>query len=146
MPAILSTLNDIIGYNFGKFSPSAAWPSSWFFGLSSDIFTQLAPTSPSEPSGGNYARVEVVNSKTNWTDAAESKLFNKTAIVFPTSSAGWGTLRTLFISNDSTASDPENFFWYATLSPAIVVPINTTVSFEPNTVMIALTHLIGELS
>jgi hypothetical protein len=45
-----------------------------------------------EPIGGSYARVAVTNDLTQWPAASGGQKSNANDIVFPTASAGWGTV------------------------------------------------------
>jgi hypothetical protein len=45
-----------------------------------------------EPIGGSYARVGVTNDLTQWPAASGGQKSNANDIVFPTASAGWGTV------------------------------------------------------
>ena len=53
----------------------------------------------SEPSGGGYARVAVSNTLTNFPAASSGTKSNATAITFPTPSAAWGTVVSVFIAD-----------------------------------------------
>lgn len=66
-------------------------PATWHIGL----FTTLPNddgTGGVEVSGGAYARVAVTNDLANWPAASGGQKNNANPIVFPTASAGWGTV------------------------------------------------------
>ena len=69
----------------------------------------VAPTDAgggTEVSGGSYARVAKTNNATNFPAASGGSKSNGTAIVFPTASAGWGTVVAFAIHNHPTADQP----------------------------------------
>ena len=83
------SFNKILDRNFGGTAYSAI--ATMYFALST--------TSPSidssgftEPSAGAYARVSLVNDKTNWGTAANASLTNSAAVTFIESTASWGTI------------------------------------------------------
>jgi hypothetical protein len=141
MGATNYTMNNILNYNFGEtaYSPGA----TIYFGLSTS--TDLSDcgvgggTSTAEPVGGSYARVEYDNDKgaDGWTASTEETLSNKAAIEFPTSSASWGEIKSLFIA-ESDVSGTKDVLWFQELSPAIVVGNNTTVSFAIGAVVVSM--------
>lgn len=58
-----------------------------------------------EPSGGDYARVEVVNDGTAFTSASDGTTRNDEEIVFPTATASWGTVRHWALLDAATDGD-----------------------------------------
>lgn len=75
----------------------------WYFGLSR---TEINPDDASgitEPSGGNYARVEVAMTTANWGEWFDSGFYvNKTPIEFNPATSDWGDLTHFFISDAPT--------------------------------------------
>ena len=65
-----------------------------------------------EPTDAAYARVAVTNNGTYWTFsqvAGLSKIVNAADIVFPTASASWGTLTTVFLADAATDGNVLGF-------------------------------------
>lgn len=121
-------------YNFGGTSYSV--PSTLYFGLSTTSIN-IDGSGGSEPSGGSYARVSLTNNKTNWGNASNASLTNSTAVQFAESSASWGTITTVFISDALTSG---NVWWYDTLTPARSVSSATTVLFAIGAVTVQMTN------
>lgn len=126
--------NKLLDYNFGQTSYSV--PTSLYFCLSTTSIN-IDGTGATEVSGGSYARVSLVNNKTNWGTASNASLTNSTAIQFPESTASWGTITTVFISDASSAG---NIWWYDTLSPSRTVASATTVLFAIGAVTVQMTN------
>ena len=58
-----------------------------------------------EPSGGGYARVAVTNNLTSFPSASSGSKSNAVAIQFPSPTASWGTITTVFIADAATGGD-----------------------------------------
>lgn len=101
-------------------------PATWYVGLSTTTPTQ-AGANVTEPSGGSYARVGVVNNKTNWGTAASGQLTNSVAISFPESTASWGTITHIIFYDAASAG---NVWFYSQLSSSKAVASGTTVYFS----------------
>jgi len=123
-----------LDYNFGGTSYSV--PSTLYFGLSTTSIN-IDGSGGTEPSGGSYARVSLTNNKTNWGNASNASLTNSTAVQFAESSASWGTITTVFISDALTSG---NVWWYDTLTPARSVSSATTVLFAIGAVTVQMTN------
>lgn len=56
------------------------------------LFTVLPSESSSgtEPSGGNYSRVQIDNDKTTWTTSSSGIVTNAISVQFPRASSTWG--------------------------------------------------------
>jgi hypothetical protein len=126
--------NRVLDYNFGGTSYSV--PSTLYFGLSTTSIN-IDGTGATEPSGGAYARVGLTNNKTNWGNASNASLTNSTAVQFTESTASWGTITTVFLSDALTSG---NIWWYDTLSPARSVSSATTVLFAIGAVTVQMTN------
>lgn len=126
--------NRVLDYNFGGTSYSQ--PATYHFGLSTTSIN-IDGTGATEPSGGAYARVSFTNNKTNWGNASNATLTNSSAIQFTESTASWGTITTVFISD---ASSGGNIWWYDSLSPARTVASATTVLFAIGAVTVQMTN------
>ena len=83
---LLTSPADLAAYlqnSSGNFAGSGT-PTTIYVGLST---TPAVSISPSEPSGGGYARVAYTNSSGNWTRNLDGSKDNTNAIAFPTLSA-----------------------------------------------------------
>ena len=72
-------------------------PPALYIGLSSGRSSKSG--SVSEPSGGSYSRVAVANDLDHFPTASGGTKFNMTAISFPTPSASWGQVLSVFIAD-----------------------------------------------
>lgn len=126
--------NRILDRNFGSTSFTVA--ATLYFGLSTTTIGNDG-TGATEPSSGAYARVAVTNNKTNFGNAASGALTNAAAIQFPESTASWGTITYVFISDASTAG---NMMYFEALSPSRAVAINTTVIFAIGAITITMSN------
>jgi hypothetical protein len=91
-----------------------------------------------EPAGGSYARSAIYSndgSPLQWTVSSGGSLSNTTAVSFTKSTASWGTIQAIFVSDADTAG---NVLWFANLSPALAVPNNTTVTFAANSIIFGM--------
>jgi hypothetical protein len=73
----------------------------------------------------------------NWTTSTVGTLSNGRAITFPTSTASWGEIKSIFIA-DSATRHAGNVMWYYTLSPYRTIANNTTESFAIGAVVVTL--------
>ncbi len=118
------------------------------FTASGTLYVALSTTTPledgtsfTEPStSSGYARVGVTNNKTNWSTAAQNstsgEVFNRTAITFPTSTGGWGTVTHFGIFDNPTAG---NLYVQAALSGGSqTININNQISFASGTLRIRM--------
>jgi hypothetical protein len=143
MPATNVTLNNILNYNFGIVTYNPANPATMYWGMCTSI---LDPTivlgstiGTAEPSGNGYARVSFTNSQTAWwSNATAQTLNNAHNVQFPScSSSPWGTMQSLFISDNATTR-LGNILWYIILNPSIVVQVGTQVTFASATIVITI--------
>ena len=122
--------NKVLDLAFGgtSFSP----PSTYYFGLSTTSIS-IDGLGATEPSGGSYARVALANNKTNFGTASNGALTNLVAVTFPESTASWGTITTVFMSDALTGG---NIWFFDTLSPARTVASATTVLFAIGSIQV----------
>lgn len=111
-------------------------PATLYVGLSTTAIS-IDGTGATEPSGGAYARVAVTNNKTNWATAANGSLSNLTAITFPESTASWGTITHVFISDASTGG---SIWFYDALTFSRIVQSATTVQFSVGALTAQMTN------
>lgn len=126
--------NRVLDLNFGQTSYTV--PTTYYFGLSTTTI-QIDGTGATEPSGGAYARVSLVNNKTNWGNAANASLTNATAVQFTESTTSWGTITYVGIWD---AASSGNIWWYDALSPARTVASATTVLFAIGAITVQMSN------
>lgn len=124
--------NKILDRYFGNVSDTVA--STLYLGLSTTAINNDG-TGATEPSGGSYARVAVVNNKTNWSNASNGILSNLVELSFPESSASWGTVSHVFLS-DTIGGTP---IYFDALTTPRAVQAQTTLIFAINTIQIRMT-------
>ncbi len=124
--------NKILNRYFGNVSDTVA--STLYLGLSTTAINNDG-TGATEPSGGGYARVAVVNNKTNWSNASNGILSNLTELSFPESSTSWGTVSHVFLS-DTIGGAP---IYFDALATPRAVQAQTTLIFAINTIQIKMT-------
>ena len=124
--------NKILDRYFGNVSDTVA--STLYLGLSTTAINNDG-TGATEPSGGGYARVAVVNNKTNWSNASNGILSNLVELSFPESSASWGTISHVFLS-DTIGGAP---IYFDALTTPRAVQAQTTLIFAINTIQIRMT-------
>jgi hypothetical protein len=138
MPATTLCINNILNYNFGGTAYAETLPAIMYFGLSTTLVTiSSTGATVAEPSGGSYARKSFTNNNTNWSTSAAGTLHNDVAVAFIESTAAWGTMLSIFIS-DSATTAAGNIWWFYTLSPSIIVPDNTIVTFPIGSIVVTM--------
>lgn len=126
--------NRVLDFCFG--GTSFSQPATYYFGLSTTTIN-IDGSGATEPSGGAYARVGLTNNKTNWGNASNAALTNSTAVQFTESTASWGTITYVFLSD---ASSSGNIWWFDALSPARTVASATTVLFAISAITVQMTN------
>jgi len=126
--------NRILDRNFGGVAYTP--PATMYFGLSTSTI-QIDGTGVTEPVGGSYARVGLVNDKTNWGNASNGLLTNLVAVQFPESTASWGTITYVFIAD---ALSGGNIWFFDALSPSRLVQSATTVLFAVGAIQVQMNN------
>lgn len=126
--------NRILDRNFGNTSFTVN--VTHYYGLSTTPIA-LDGTGATEPSGGAYARASFVNNKTNYGTAVVGVLSNLVALEFAESTASWGTITYVFISDALTAG---NILYYEALTSSRTVAISTTVLFAVGGISIRMNN------
>ena len=138
MAITTTTANKVLDYLFGSIAFSNL--STMYMGLST---TQIQPdgTGATEPStsGTAYARMPIVNNKTNWGTASAASLSNSTAITFPESTASWGTITHVFLAASATVGAADIWYFEA-LSVPKTVQTSTTVQFAIGAITVSMTN------
>ena len=85
-------------------------PTSYYLGLSTTTPTYDAGaiTGVTEPSGGDYARVEVANTTANWT-VVDRTVENAGSVEWPTATASWGDATHVVFYDVASAGSPLFF-------------------------------------
>lgn len=103
------------------------------FAPADPLYIGLSTTTPNddgtnitEPVGGSYARVSVVNNLTNWPVAVGGAKANGVAVDFPTATGSWGTVTYFFISD---AASGGNIYGSGQLTVAKTIDSGDTASF-----------------
>jgi hypothetical protein len=132
--------NRILDRNFGNTTFTV--PATLYIGLSTTTPSADGnPTSITEPSGGNYARVAVTNNKTNFTVASNAILSNAVQLSFPESSSAWSSSAspiTHVLIFDAAAAG--NLLYFDTLNPTRIVQSATTVLIAAGQMQISMTN------
>lgn len=92
--------NNMLDVRFGAVASTA--PATYYVALSTTAPTNTG-TNVTEPSGGGYARVAVVNNATNFPAAASRAKSNGTVVTFPAATASWGTITHFALYDAATA-------------------------------------------
>jgi len=126
--------NRILNRYFGNTSDTVS--SNLYIGLST---TPINPdgTGRTEPSGGGYSRITVANNKTSFTVASNGILYNAIELQFPESTASWGNITHIFIS-DTISGDP---IYADALTAPRSVQAQSVLLFAPNAVQIRMTSV-----
>ncbi len=126
--------NRILDYNFG--STSYTVPPILYIGLSTTALSSSGG-GYTEPSGAGYARVAYANNKTNFSISSNGLLTNLVSVIFNESTASWGTVTYVFISD---AASGGNILYYEALNTPRAVATNTTIMFSPNALSISMVN------
>jgi len=111
-------INDLL---FG--SVALTEPPTYYVGVSTTEISEDG-SGKTEPSGGNYARVAIANNKTTFSASALGVIDNSIDIIFPESSASWGTIGHWFIADAATNG---NIWYRGTLAATRSVESLTTL-------------------
>lgn len=119
-------LKMLSGNAFGKLSTPAV-PNTYYIGLSTTT-PNTDGTGVSEPAGGSYARIAIANSSAelNAPDA-NAVVTNKNDLLFPESTANWGTVTNYVIYDAQTGG---NLLMYGLLTTSRSVETATTVGIK----------------
>ncbi len=126
--------NQILDRLFGATAYNS--PATWYVGLSTTTINSDG-TGATEPVAGAYARVAVTNNKSNFSVAANGSLSNAAVVQFVESTASWGTITYVFLSDALTSG---NIWVYDVLSTAKTVQSYTTVLFSIGAMVFSMTN------
>lgn len=102
--------NQINDEAFG--STGFSYPTTYYLGVSTTSI-QKDGTGVTEPIDGAYARVAILNNKTNFGTSSLGELSNLVEYAFDESTVNWGTVIDWFFADASTGG---NVWWYGTLT------------------------------
>ena len=124
--------NSVNNYIFGStaFTPQ----STYYIGLSTTAIN-ASGAGATEPTDTAYARISVTNNKTNWTSASNGALSNAVQFSFSESTASWGTITYIFISDSLTGG---NVLYYDALVTPRSVEANTQLIFAIGSIQVQL--------
>lgn len=120
-----------LNQSFGRESYTP--PTTWYLTVST---TPISPdgTGLTEPSSSaGYTRVIVANDKTNFSQASNAEIHNLKDISFPESTASWGTITHVAITDSATGGNIR--FYEALPTPRQVQP-QTSLMFAQQTLKI----------
>lgn len=124
--------NKVLNFNFRNESYTP--PTSYFVGLST---TEIFPdgTGITEPSDVAYSRMEYVNNTGTlaWTTDNKTYVKNAIEIPFPTASAEWGTIKYVFLADES-----DNILYYHPLKWNYYIKSGDTATFSINSFIISV--------
>ena len=128
----------ILDQQFGAVSPTV--PATYYLFLSTTTIVD-AGTGYTEPStsGTGYARVAVANNKISWGNASSNSLSNLIEISFPISTASWGTITYIGISDSGTVG-AGNVLFFAPLTPNRAIASGTTPYFGIGDITVSITN------
>lgn len=121
--------NRDLGNNFGRRNNTI--PSTYYIGLStSSTITEVGFT---EPTGGGYERVALVNSTSNFTVPANGAITINAAIEYPETTAVMGNVYAVGIFDAATGG---NMLYYGALTTSKYVESETILQFRAGTITI----------
>lgn len=125
-------LNRVMG-NVFNVNTNPGLPTNYYIGLSISA-PNVSGGNVTEPTGGNYARVQLSSLAASGTAGVVT---NNAAVSFPESSAAWGTMTHFVIFDASTGG---NLLMYDTLITARAVEANTIVTIKTNSLTLTLSN------
>ena len=113
MPATSYAINKELNSEFrsGSSIQYTGLPTYWYIGLSLSTI-DADGNGVSEPSDRGYRRVQVPRSVQYWTEAIGGYLTSASPIVFPQSTAHWGTVKEVFISSSGAVGTSGSYIWF----------------------------------
>ena len=116
--------------------PDYVRPATVYVALCADVWDdQKTGTTIVEPTVGAYARVAVTNDDTAWPASAHPTAecavkSNGTSIGFPTPTAGWGTVKSVAVTDAATAG---NVLWGGDLVADKIISTGDPIAFAQGT-------------
>jgi hypothetical protein len=128
----------ILDQQFGSVSPTV--PANYFVGLSTTTILEDG-TGYTEPVGINgYARVQIANNKTTWSNSAANSVTNLIEVAFPESTGDWGTITYVFLS-DSGVVGGDSVHYFGVLTPNRAIQTGTIVYFTPGDIIVTIANI-----
>lgn len=102
-------------------------PVTFYVALSTEFFDTL--NGPTEPVGNNYSRSSVANDTSSWAAASGTPTTktNSVDIVFPNPTAGWGTIKSIYVMDSLTVG---NWLYGGDLTTLATIVAGTAPSFS----------------
>lgn len=107
-------------------------PSNYYLALSTANISSSG-SNLVEPSGAGYARVQIPNTKSYFTNSVNGVLSNSASVVLPISSGSWGTIVDIALCDAATSG---SVWYYTSLTTPKVVQDSTIVSFAVGAITI----------
>lgn len=107
-------------------------PTNYYICLSTTAVSSSG-SNLSEPSGAGYARVQIPNTKSYFTNSVNGTLVNSGSIVFPISTGSWGTIVDIALADAATSG---SVWYYTSLTTPKVVQDSTIISFAASAITI----------
>jgi len=144
MPSTTKGITEMLNHFFGQQAAIAIGsPDTLYVGLATVVFTSATIDSAAcnEVTGGSYARIAITNNDgdaTEWATVTTGTLLtsNTNPVVFVESTAAWGTVKTVFLSN--VLSGAGSIFWYKNLTTPVVVGDNTIVTIAAGDLQVSM--------
>jgi hypothetical protein len=124
--------NQVLDRLFGQ--QALTPPATWYIGLFTTIPNDDG-TGGVEVVGGSYARVAVANTLAEWPAASGGSKNNANPILFPTASAGWGTVKAYGFFD---AAGGGNLWGFAPLDAERIVLLGDDFRFLTGAITITL--------
>lgn len=126
----------LLGKSSTNLSTAAVGSTVWVALWNSTINDTWTTTSTGECAGSTYARINVVNSSANWTNSTAGSKQNKTAVTFTTAAgADWGTIQSFSIS-DSSSTSAGNIYYWGDLTVNQTIASGNTVRFSTGAIIV----------
>lgn len=108
-------------------------PASVYVGLSTTAITDNGAVT--EPVGNNYARVEIVNTSANWSNATGNPTLkqNQNTLTFNSPSGNWGDIAGYFIADDDTGG---NVLMYCNFEEPIEITTGVVATILPRGILV----------
>lgn len=113
-------------------NPSTLWVGLW----NSTLNNASTPATDGQCAGSTYARVNVNNSSTVWTNASAGSKNNKFVIEFTTSAGSdWGTIKAFGIMTQNSTTAGSLLYW-GDLTSQQVISSGNVVRFSTGAIVV----------
>ena len=108
-------------------------PVNFFLALSTGTISSTGSGLVEPSASAGYARVQIPNTKSYFTNAVNGTLVNSGSIVYGASSGSWGTIVDIALCDAATSG---SVWYYTTLTTPKVVQDSTIISFAASAITI----------